>query len=277
MPHLDAQIEQAIDMLATARRVVALTGAGISTPSGIPDYRSPKSGLWEKAEDMLEVATIYAFRRRPQAFYEWLRPLLSLIYDAQPNPGHLALAQLEACGRLEGLVTQNIDLLHDKAGSRAVYELHGHLREVVCLACHHVLPARPLLDDFLESGRLPRCRRCHHIMKPNVILFGELLPFAALRTAQTLARTCDVMLVVGSSLEVAPAGDLPALAKEHGARLILVNYRETHMDDAADLVIRADVAEVLPRIADAFATDTPIAPTVDAQYNPTEPGKNSAR
>lgn len=251
-------IERAIELLAEARHAVALTGAGISTPSGIPDYRSPKSGLWENAADMMEVASIYGFRHHPQVFYDWLRPLLDVIRAAQPNPAHIALAQMEAVGRLQAVVTQNIDLLHGRAGSSKLYEVHGHLREVVCPACHHVLPAEPFLDDFIATGKVPRCRRCHHIMKPNVVLFGELLPWKTMKAAQMHARAADLMLVAGSSLEVAPAGDLPALALEHGARLIIINFMETHLDSQADVIIRADVADVLPRLARPFISPPPV-------------------
>lgn len=246
-----ALIDQAIDLLRGAQRAVALTGAGISTPSGIPDYRSPRSGLWEEV-DMMDVATIYAFRKRPQAFYDWLRPLLGTILDAEPNPAHVALADLEAAGVLSDVITQNIDLLHSRAGSRAVHEVHGHLREVVCLACHHIEEAAPHMTAFLERGVIPHCRRCHHVMKPNVILFGELLPRIAMKNAQSAARLSDVMIVAGTSLEVAPAGDLPALARETGTRLIFVNHMETCFDHLADVVIREDVADVLPELAAPF-------------------------
>lgn len=247
----DALIERATELLAASRYAVALTGAGLSTPSGIPDFRSPASGLWERVEDLMEVASIYAFRHQPQTFYDWLRPLLDVIRAAQPNPAHVALAQLEAAGRLQALITQNIDRLHERAGSSAVYEVHGHLRDIVCLACHHTLPAAPALEAFMATGHIPHCRRCHHVMKPAVVLFGEMLPAAAMRAAQAHARAADLVLVAGSSLEVAPAGDLPALARANGARLILVNYGPTHMDDEADVVIRGDVAEVLPRLVGA--------------------------
>jgi len=246
---MDSSIERAAELIAESQRMVALTGAGISTPSGIPDYRSPKSGLWEQAVDMAEIATIYAFRRQPRAFYDWLRPLLGIIRSATPNPAHLALAQLEAAGRLQAIITQNIDLLHERAGSRVVYELHGHLRDLVCPTCHDLLPAADALDAFLSEGVIPHCRRCHHVMKPAVVLFGELLPRVAMRASQTAVRSADLLLVAGSSLEVAPAGDLPEVAKAHGARLILINRAPTRMDDAADVVIRGDVAEVLPLLA----------------------------
>jgi NAD-dependent deacetylase len=248
----DALIDKAIALLREARHVVALTGAGISTPSGIPDYRSPKSGLWEKGSDMMDVASIYAFRHNPQAFFDWLRPLLRVILEAQPNPAHVALAQLEDAGRLHALVTQNIDLLHGRAGSRELFEVHGHLREIVCPACHHTLPAGPFIEAFMATGAIPRCRRCHHVMKPSVVLFGELLPQRTMKAAQAHARAADLCLVAGSSLEVAPAGDLPALTRANGGRLIIINYEATHMDAEAEVVIHADVAEVLPRLVAPF-------------------------
>jgi NAD-dependent deacetylase len=257
---IDALIERAVDLLRDSRYAVALTGAGVSTPSGIPDYRSPRDGLWEKAADMMEVATIYGFRRHPQAFYDWLRPLLGVIFEAQPNPAHHALARLETAGRLRALITQNIDLLHGRAGSNNLYELHGHLREVVCPACHFAAPAEPALAAFMAEGKIPRCRRCHHVMKPGVVLFGELLPIRVLRAAEAHARAADVMLVAGSSLEVAPAADLPDMARAAGARLIIINYMETYLDGVADVVIHADVAAVLPRLADVLAPGAVAAP-----------------
>jgi NAD-dependent deacetylase len=205
---------------------------------------------------MLDVATIAAFRKRPQAFYEWLRPLAHLIMQARPNPAHLALAHLESYGPLHAIVTQNIDLLHSKAGSQNIYEIHGHLREAICLACHYVSDAVPLLEGFVNNGVLPRCRRCHSIMKPNVVLFGELLPHRAIEEAQNQARSCDLLIVAGSSLEVSPASELPLLARQSGARLMMINYSETHLDHLADVVIRANVAEVLPQLAAAFDNET---------------------
>lgn len=248
---MNTPLAQAIDILRSAERAVALTGAGISTPSGIPDFRSPQSGLWENV-DVMEVASIYAFRHQPQAFYDWLRPLAALILAAEPNPAHRALAMLESHGPLRAIITQNIDLLHSRAGSQTVYEVHGQIREAVCLACHHVVAAAPLLDAFMASGKLPRCTRCHHIMKPRTVLFGELLPRQEMKAAELASRTADVMLVVGTSLEVAPVGDLPGLARQCGAKLIIVNQSPTHMDEAADVIIRDDAAAVLPLLAAPF-------------------------
>lgn len=244
------EIEYAQALIAQASHVVALTGAGISTPSGIPDFRSPDSGLWSQA-DPFEVASLYGFRRRPQDFYDWIQPLARLTLAARPNPAHEALAHLEAHGPLKGIITQNIDMLHQKAGSQVVYELHGHMREMTCLRCFAVVPAGPILEAWLATGDVPHCS-CGGVLKPNVILFGEQLPVSIFNEAKRQARSCDLMLVAGSSLEVAPAGDLPLLAKEQGARLVIVNYGVTCYDEMADVVIHADVADVLPRLAAVF-------------------------
>ncbi len=249
MHHTD-EIVQAAALLQAARHAVALTGAGVSTPSGIPDFRSPHSGLWEQANP-LEVASLSAFRRRPEAFYSWVRPLAEALLAARPNPAHTALAVLEAGGWLKAVITQNIDDLHRHAGSRAVLELHGHLREATCLRCHRVLATDSLLGDFLASGEVPRCAECGGVIKPNVVLFGEQLPVAVFEAAMEHARQADLMLVAGSSLEVAPASHLPLVAYRHGGRLIVINLTPTPIDDLADVVIHGDVAEVLPRIAQA--------------------------
>lgn len=251
MTTIDSLIDQALEILRQSRHMVALTGAGISTPSGIPDFRSRSSGLWEKYDPM-EVASFTGFKQNPQDFYHWIRPLLDTITAAEPNAAHQALAQLEAYGPLKAVITQNIDTLHSKAGSQTVYEVHGHLREVTCLRCYQIFKTDVVLDDYLATSAVPRCPSCGGVLKPNVILFGELLPVTVLNQSRKHARTCDVMLAAGSSLEVAPAGDLPLLAKQSGARLIIVTMSETHLDYLADVVIHADVVDVLPQLAAPF-------------------------
>jgi len=246
------EITRAAALLREARHAIALTGAGSSTPSGIPDFRSPETGLWEKANPM-EVASIYAFRRRPQAFYDWMRPMVRTLLNAEPNPSHLALAELEAGGWLKAVITQNIDGLHQRAGSREVLELHGHLREATCISCYNLLPTGRLLEDFLAPGGMPRCPACGGVMKPNVILFGEQLPIEVLNAALAHVYQADLMLVAGSSLEVAPASHLPLEVHRRAGRLIGVNLMPTYMDDIAEVVIHGDVADVLPRIAQACA------------------------
>jgi len=243
-------IERAAALLREARHAIALTGAGSSTPSGIPDFRSPDTGLWEKADPM-EVASIHNFRRNPEAFYAWMRPLVTTLLEADPNPSHLALAEMEARGWLKAVITQNIDGLHQQAGSQEVLELHGHLGEATCIVCRRTSPTDDLLADFIASGEAPRCRACGGAIKPNVVLFGEQLPVDVLNAAMAHVRRADLMLVVGSSLEVAPASQFPLLVRERGGRLIVVNLSPTYVDSMADVVVRGDVAEALPRIAQA--------------------------
>lgn len=238
---------QATALLNGSSYAVALTGAGISTPSGIPDFRSPTSGLWAYTDPMV-VASIYGFRLKPEAFFSWIRPLARTVHHAEPNPAHVALAQMEELGVIKTVITQNIDVLHTRAGSKHVLEVHGHMREATCGACFRIWPTEIFLETFIETGAIPRCPECGGILKPNVILFGEQLPMKTLREAEQAARKCDVMLVVGSSLEVAPVADLPLMALEHGAKLILVNYEPTYVDGRASVVIHDDVAFVLPRL-----------------------------
>jgi NAD-dependent deacetylase len=249
MQDLDKSIARAAELLSQADYAVALTGAGHSTPSGIPDFRSPTSGLWAQVDPMA-VASLFAFRLRPQDFYDWIRPLARTMLEAQPNPAHHALAQMESAGLIKSVITQNIDGLHQKAGSRRVHEVHGNMREATCIRCYQVAPADSLVEQFVESGQIPHCS-CGGVMKPNVILFGEQLPLDVLTAARQDTTSCDLMVVVGSSLTVQPVADLPLMALGHGARLIIVNYQPTHLDDRADVLIHADLAEVLPHIADA--------------------------
>ena len=243
-------IERATNLLRRSRHAVALTGAGISTPSGIPDFRSPEVGLWEQSDPMAS-ASIQVFRRDPQAFYDWLRPLAEVSLQADPNPAHRALARLEQAGVLKTVVTQNIDGLHQRAGSENVVELHGDMREAACTSCGRTYRADQFIDDLLEAGEVPRCPECGGVLKPNIVLFGEQLPTGAIELAFEQANQADVLLVAGSSLEVTPASMIPRTAYESGADVIVVNLTPTYIDRVAEVVIRADVAEALPRIAEA--------------------------
>ena len=245
----EAAIRKAAELLAAARFAVALTGAGISTPSGIPDFRTPGKGMWEFV-DPVDVASIWAYRSNPERFYDWIRPLLKTLREARPNPAHHALARLEKAGVLKWTITQNIDSLHQKAGSQWVIEVHGHTRTATCLDCGHSMVTDALWDAVMAGGMPPPCPKCGGLIKPDVILFGELLPPDALMQAQEAAMFADVMLVVGSSLEVMPAADLPFLTRRSGGRLIIVNLGGTSADHLAEVVIRGDVADILPRLAD---------------------------
>jgi NAD-dependent deacetylase len=237
-------VERAIDLLSAARYSVALTGAGISTPSGIPDFRGQRSGLWTEADPMA-VASIWAFHDCPEQFYRWIRPLMGKALAAKPNAAHTALAALEQRGLLKAVITQNIDSLHLRAGSRRVLELHGHARTATCLDCHHGASSAPLWSAVLGGIPPPPCPECGGLLKPDVVLFGEPLPYDAISAAQHETLAADVMLIVGSSLEVLPAADLPLLAKRRGATTILVNLTPTPLDERMDVVIRADVVKTL--------------------------------
>jgi NAD-dependent deacetylase len=249
---LDALLACAAERIRQAHHLVALTGAGISTPSGVPDFRSLNSGLWDKVNPFI-VASLHAFRIRPRLFFDWVRPLIGTFVDAVPNPAHLALARLEQMGRLKAVITQNIDNLHQKAGSINVIEMHGHLREATCVRCYDVVPIKTVVERVIQGLDLPRCERCGGILKPNIILFGEQLPFRAVNDARQQARSCDLMLVAGSSLQVTPSADLPFVACEHGAQVIVINQQPTPVDDIASLVIREDVAVALPGIVERLA------------------------
>lgn len=245
----EENIRRAAALIRSLQGGVVLTGAGISTPSGIPDFRSAGSGLWTRYDPM-EVASLSAFRYHPERFFTWLRPLAQQMFQASPNPAHLALARLESAGYLDLVITQNIDGLHQKAGSTHVVEIHGSFRTLTCIGCFQQYQADDFIEAFLEQGVIPRCKKCQQVLKPDVILFEEQLPVHAWQIAQNAVRRCRYMLVAGSSLEVTPAANLPYEAVEHSARLILVNQTKTYIDQRADVLISGDVAVILPRLAD---------------------------
>jgi NAD-dependent deacetylase len=242
-------IEFAADLIRQSKRAVALTGAGLSTPSGIPDFRSEGKGLWAHDEPM-EVASLHTFRMAPEKFFRWFRPLAGQIYGARPNAAHLALAALERAGKLVSIITQNIDMLHQKAGSTSVVETHGSIRTLTCTQCYHQVNAEECVAAFVETGDMPQCPKCGSTLKPDVILFGEQLPQSAWLEAQRKARQCDLMIVIGSSLEVLPVAGLPMQALDRGAHLIIANNSPTYLNVRADAVILEDVAIVIPAIVE---------------------------
>lgn len=248
-PTMNELLQRAAALLRNSSRTIVLTGAGISTSSGIPDFRSPTSGLWATF-DPLEVASVWNFHAAPERFYAWMRPLARQILEARPNQAHMALARLEAGHLIHGIITQNIDGLHQRAGSQNVLEVHGHLRTASCLDCHFQCIAHDLWDAFLTHGELPRCSNCGAVLKPDAVLFGEPLSYNTLRQSQEDALHCDVFVVIGSSLEVEPAADLPFLAQRRGAQILVLNYQPTPIDPRAAVVIHSDVALTLPRLAD---------------------------
>ena len=245
-------IEQAASLWQRSEYAVALTGAGLSTGSGIPDFRSPQTGVWNGVDPM-RVASLTTFRYAPEEFFAWVRPLAGQMRRAEPNAAHRALATLEKLGKLHKVITQNIDELHRRAGSQNVLEVHGSLHTATCVRCWRVWPGGALVDRFVADGQLPTCPSCGGLVKPDVTLMGEQLPQAVLREAEQAARACDLMLVAGSALEVMPAAGLPVKALNHGARLVIINQAPTYVDERADVVIRADVMQALPALADAIA------------------------
>lgn len=242
-------IQRAAELLSAARHAVVFTGAGISTPSGIPDFRSHGSGLWQRYNPM-EVASITTFMQRPDRFYDWLRPLLRAIWKSEANPAHLALARLEQCGVVKAVITQNIDALHQRAGSNQVFEVHGSLRTMTCPQCRQVSSTDQFRADLENANDMPRCPGCGRVLKPDIVLFGEMLPAGTWTQAESHCRQADVILVAGSSLEVWPAAALPEMAVEGSAALIINNLSPTPLDSSAEVLIPLDVADAIPQIAD---------------------------
>jgi NAD-dependent deacetylase len=240
----DAALAEAAALLGSARTGIAFTGAGVSVESGIPHFRG-QGGLWTQF-DPYKVAHIDTFRKDPAQY--WTYSLNHRRPDAEPNPAHRALAELEVHGHLRAVVTQNTDGLHQRAGSGQVIELHGSSQAVVCLDCEARLP-RDQADRLNREHCPPSCPACGgRLLKPTVVLFGEALPLPALRDAQALAMAADVVLIVGSSLQVYPAAGIPRLAREHGAELCIVNAEPTPFDAMASVVINGKAGELLPEI-----------------------------
>jgi NAD-dependent deacetylase len=236
----------AAELIKRAKHGVVLSGAGISTPSGIPDFRSD-SGLWKRF-NLFEVATLSAFRYRPEKFFNWLRLIVQEIAEANPNPAHLALADLEKSGSVKTIITQNVDGLHQRAGSKHVLEIHGTLATATCIRCYKTYEAEDIIQNFLSSGDVPHCTDCLGVLKPDIILFEEQLPHKIWVQAEEASRQSDLFFVIGSSLEVMPVAGLPLLALDRGASLIIINKSDTYLDVRAQVLIRGDVAEVLPQI-----------------------------
>jgi NAD-dependent deacetylase len=238
----DISPEKLADLINRSRLVVALTGAGISVESGIPDFRS-QGGLWERF-DPFEYATIHAFEKNPAKVWVMLKEMDRLLVRARPNPAHYALAELEARGHLLSIITQNVDNLHQAAGSRNVIEYHGNAHRFVCLACRGHWPRQAL--DF---GQTPLYCYCGGLIKPDVVFFGEAIPEAALYKANALAISCDLMLIIGTSAEVAPANILPEVAKNNGAVIVENNLEHTRLSlFLSDYFLRGPAGELWPRV-----------------------------
>ncbi|MEB3765636.1 MAG: NAD-dependent protein deacylase [Desulfurococcales archaeon] len=239
-------VEEAAEILAGSRHAIVLTGAGISTASGIPDFRG-KDGLWRKIPSYK--FTIEYFMENPMEVWKLYYERFRAMGRVRPNPGHYALTALEKAGVIKAIITQNIDGLHQAAGSKRVIELHGNFRHAVCLSCRRLYPIEKAFEK-VENGELPRCQYCGGLLKPNVVLFGEPLPAKAINEAFMLAERSDVILVAGSSLYVSPANQVPVIVKARGGRVIAVNLGEIFMRDIIDLLIEAPTEQALPLLCE---------------------------
>jgi NAD-dependent deacetylase len=245
-----AQAGRLADLIRESGCTVALTGAGISVPSGIPDFRTPGEGIWEKVDPM-EVAHIDAFRRDPARFWGFYRQRLRMLGDKEPNGAHRALAKLERRGLLEAVITQNIDTLHTRAGSERVIEVHGSIRTSSCQTCGAQFPLEQVESLFGRNGAA-LCAECGGAVKPDVVLFGELLPDRAMAEAESLAARADLMLCVGSSLEVYPVAGLPSVTLGRGGRLAVITKGSTPFDRDATVRMDGDVVADLDAVLGAI-------------------------
>ena len=234
------------ELIAGSERVVALTGAGVSVPSGIPDFRTPGKGLWAKVDPMA-VATIDAVHSDTKRFWEFYRPRFHDLADKEPNPAHTVLAELERRGRLEAVITQNIDRLHRKAGSEEVIEVHGSIATASCTSCAASYPLEKV-ESLFDADGIATCTCCAGKVKPDVVLFGEFLPAEAMARAEQLCSSADLLLCIGSSLEVHPVAGLPGLTLEHGGRIAIVTRSSTPYDSDAAVRLEGDVAEDLQAV-----------------------------
>jgi NAD-dependent deacetylase len=246
-----AAAERIAGRLREADSAVVLTGAGISVPSGIPDFRSPGTGLWENVDPM-EVAHIDAWRRDPERFWSFYSQRFVSLVDKQPNEAHFALAELERRGLVRAVITQNIDRLHRLAGTERLIEVHGSIDKSVCLECGGKVSIDRVIGLLAAGDGAPLCEACVAPLKPDVVLFGELLPERALAEAQALAMDADLMICVGSSLEVYPVAGLPAMTHGAGGRIVLVTQGPTPYDGDAELKLDGDVVTELRAILAAL-------------------------
>ncbi len=242
--------EQLAELIASSRSTVALTGAGISVPSGIPDFRTPGEGIWESVDPMT-VATIDVFHRDTRRFWDFYRPRFETLGDKRPNRAHRALAELEEIGLLEAVITQNIDRLHRSAGTRSLVEVHGSIATSSCTSCGASWPLEGV-EELFDADGIATCTSCLGKVKPDVVLFGEMLPIEAIERARSLAEGADLMICIGSSLEVFPAAGLPELTLASGGAVGIITKGPTPYDGEAAVKLDGDVAEELPALLAAL-------------------------
>jgi len=240
------KIMHAARLLLKARNAIVLTGAGISTESGIPDFRG-KDGIWKKY-DPEKYGDIQSFLKNPSRFWKMAEKIAPTLFNAEPNPGHYAIAELEKMGILKAIITQNVDELHQKAGAVLVYEVHGNINRFSCLGCQASYKKEQVLYKLKKEKGPPVCDYCALPLKPSVVLFGENLPKFERFMSMDLAKKSDIMLIAGSSLTVAPISYLPIYTLSTGGKLIIVNDRPTHLDNKAEIVLNNKTGIILPLI-----------------------------
>ena len=247
--NLDILIDRVADLIVNANRVVVFTGAGISTESGIPDFRSP-GGIWERFNP--EDFTYQRLMSSPEARRKWWRIFQErgLTTEAEPNPAHCAIAELDKLGKLDCVITQNIDNLHQKAGlpDDKVFELHGNMRWAVCLSCGKRYPIEKIKARLDEGEEIPDCESCHGILKPDIVLFGETLPEKVFEEATQRSHSADLFIVIGSTLIVYPAAYMPIYAVDSRAKLVIINLSPTPMDRQAAVLIKAKAGETMSKV-----------------------------
>ena len=246
---IDTLISRVADLIVEADRVVVFTGAGVSTESGIPDFRSP-GGIWERFDP--DDFTYQKLISSPKARKKWWQIFQErgLTTDAEPNPAHLALAELDKLGKLDCVITQNIDNLHQKGGlpDDKVFELHGNMSWIVCLGCGRRYPAEQIQARLDEGEEIPECESCQGILKPDIVLFGEALPEKVFEEASRRSSSADLFMVIGSTLIVYPAAYMPVYAADSGAKLVIINLSSTPMDKQASILIKAKAGETMSKV-----------------------------
>lgn len=247
MYDLDTQIQIFAQLILDAKNIVALTGAGMGTESGIADFRSPGTGLWEKV-DPYEFASIHSYVSNTKKNLDFMLEMGMSIFKAKPNKGHKALTKLQRIGKLTGILTQNIDGLHKKAHSKNVIELHGTAYEAICMGCDKISPITTMIDQVMSGKGSPSCKACNGLLKPNAIFFGEPLRSETLSRADKMVEACDLLIVLGSSLLVYPVAFYPRKALSLGAKLAIINIQDTDMDSNAEVVIHDRIGDVLPKV-----------------------------
>lgn len=246
---MEEKINKVAEMIAASKKLVIFTGAGISTESGIPDFRGP-DGLWTKVDpnDFTIDRFLSSAETRTKVWYLFIEG--GALLDAAPNRAHLAIAELEKMNKLSSIITQNIDNLHQKAGSnpKKVHELHGNMLWLVCLDCGARYPVAEMRKKHPSPDHFPVCEKCQGLMKPDVVFFGEMLPQDTLMSAQIESTKCDLFMVIGSSLVVYPAAYMPVYAKQSGAKIVIINMGDTGQDNIADIFINAPAGDTMERI-----------------------------